>query len=91
MPMLAANDASFRRQYPNYAKVYDAWGRELRHVKACNPETGEVISYGMGWIAKALHGLLWARPSRNGLNAGEHELLTRHGFWPAPLRVVPLP
>ena len=107
MPMLDANDPAFQRQYPNWAKVYDAWGRELRHVKACNPETGEVISYGMGWIAKALHGLLWARdprsfqviwrprillpwarPSRSGLIAGDHELLRRHGFWPAQLRVV---
>lgn len=103
--MLDANDPAFRDQYPNWAKVYDVWGRELLHVKACNPETGEVITYAMGWIARALHGLLWTRdprsfqviwrlrigPSRSWLIAGDHDLLTRHGFWPAPLRVVPLP
>lgn len=105
--MIDAHDPAFREQYPNWAKVYDARGRELRQVKACNPETGEVISYGMGWVARALHGLLWARdprsfqiiwrprislpwagPSPSGMIAGDHELLTRHGFWPAPLRVV---
>lgn len=107
MPMLDANDPAFRKQYPNWAKVYDAWGRELRHVKACNPETGEVISYAMGWIVHAWYRLPvgkgpnglyyiwrlhrpcpWVTMSPSELIAGEHELLTRHGFWPAPLRVV---
>jgi len=109
MTMLEANDPSFWEQYPSGAKAYDAWGREILQVKACNPETGEVISHGMGWIARTWHRLLWANdPSslchhhiwrmrglwplakvpRHELIAGEHVLLTRHGFHPAPLRVV---
>ena len=107
MTMIDANDPSFWERCPNGAKTYDAWGREILHVKACNPETGEVISYGMGWIARTWNRLLWANePSshhhiwrmrglwslakvpRHGLIAGEHVLLARHGFHPAPLRVV---
>ena len=59
--MLDANTPAFRERYPNGAIVYDRTGRQLRGVVACNPETGEVITCDMGWIAKAWLRVLWTK------------------------------
>jgi hypothetical protein len=59
--MLDANNPAFREQYPNGATVYDRTGRRIGNVFACNPETGEVITCDMGWIAKAWLRVLWAK------------------------------
>lgn len=73
------------------AKVYDATGRELRYVCACDPLTGEVImccfrSNPLDWIRwrlkKVTPRLRWDWIYRG-------ELPCRHGFWPAPFMVVP--
>ena len=61
MTMLDANSPTFRQQYPNGAIVRDRLGRQLRGVVACNPETGEVITCDMGWIAKAWFNALWVQ------------------------------
>jgi hypothetical protein len=91
MPMLDAADAAFRAMYPHWARVYDARGRELRQVTACNPDTGEVVM--VDWRPT-----LWDRLTRplrtRRLSwwrwlAYRSGLPRRHGFWPAPLTVVP--
>jgi hypothetical protein len=73
------------------AKVYDATGRRLRHVTACNLETGEVIRFDDTWLTgawiRALLAMRGNRPRYLGKFTPPGELLTRHGFWPAPLRV----
>ena len=74
--MLEADTPSLREQYPNGCQIYDARGRLLRLVVACNPETGEVIRCESDGKAVALN-----------VSGGPWK---RHGFWPAPLRVVPL-
>lgn len=74
--MLDARSPEFRQLYPNYCRVYDARDRPLRMVVACNPETGEVMRY-------QCNGELVATNVD-----GSPQL--RHGFWPAPLRLVPL-
>jgi hypothetical protein len=94
--MLDANDLNFAARYPYGAIVRDRWGRRIPGVIACNPETGEVITYGMGWVAHAWHGFLWSGPKRGPLTwrfgqrllpAGGRLLDRRHGFWPAPLAI----
>jgi hypothetical protein len=90
MPILDANDPAFFEQYPNGATMYDAWGRRLRNVAAYNLETGEVVRF-VPWkgghpivnLFRMLGTLHLLNPSRS--------LIRRHGFWPAPLRVVPKP
>jgi hypothetical protein len=110
MPILDANDPAFFEQYPNGATVYDAWGRRLHSVVACNPETGEVIALDTTGLTKFLMRITqlnspkawrlrlrgtrisWQEGSYGLLSKGySGELLRRHGFWPAPLRVVPKP
>lgn len=76
MTMLEANDPSFWEQYPNGAKTYDAWGREILHVKACNPETGKVVRYETAADGRTIALNTSGGPPR------------RDGFHPAPLRVV---
>lgn len=80
MSWLDANDPAFVAQYPDYCRVYDARGRRIMYVRACNPQTGEVIRYqfkrsrfGGEMIAAIAGGGPWMR----------------HGFFPAPLRLVP--
>jgi len=71
------------------ANVYDAIGRKMKHVMACDLETGEVIMWSQGtyspldWIRWRLRraGLRW-----DWLYSGT--VHTRHGFWPAPFRVT---
>jgi hypothetical protein len=110
MPILDANDPAFLEQYPNGATMYDAWGRRLHSVVACNPETGEVIALDTTGLTKFLMRITqlnspkawrlrllgarisWQEGSYGLLSKGySGELLRRHGFWPAPLRVVPKP
>lgn len=74
--MLDARSPEFWQQHPNGCHTYDARGRLLRMVVACNPETGEVIRCESDGKAVALN-----------VSGGPWK---RHGFWPAPLRVVPL-
>lgn len=83
MPMLDANDPTFRQQYPNGATVRDRLGRQLRGVVACDPETGEVISV-VGLNDKAPMG---ERPEP--LPAVEGMLRLRREFYPAPLTIEP--
>lgn len=90
MPMLSADDPSFRAMYPHWARVFDAHGRELQHVRACDPETGEVVMADLRrplWMRIPGLSTFWQRLqwSRSGW------LPTRHGFWPAPLRLVANP
>ena len=102
--MISAADPAFWQQYPNGCRIYDRLGRELRHVESWNPETGEVIAFDTSRLTKFLVRLvqlnsLWvwrlrllgARIQwREGLfSQASGELLRRHGFWPAPLQVVP--
>ena len=48
--MIYATDPKFRKQYPNGCDIYDARGRLLLCVFACNPETGEVIRFDGSWL-----------------------------------------
>ena len=83
MPMLDAHDHAFREQYPAGCRIYDASGRLLRFVVACNPETGEVIC----WKANRIMATLLRIVKGKDWSYGDC-LFRRHGFWPAPLRVV---
>jgi hypothetical protein len=89
MSMLCANDPRFRELYPNWANVYDARGRRLLDVMACDAATGEVVMYDprpdpwdrlFHYLTPSRRARWWRLRSR---------LPTRHGFWPAPLRIVP--
>ncbi len=51
--MLDANDPAFQQQYPNGATVYDRTGRRIANVIACNPETGEVITFDSSQLTRA--------------------------------------
>jgi hypothetical protein len=91
--MAMIHPAEILRRPPGECLVIDATGRRLANVFTCNPETGEVISYDMPWITRAWIRLLWTRvdrrhPLRPLIQPGWTCLLTRHGFWPAPLRLV---
>jgi hypothetical protein len=91
--MLNANNPEFSARYPYGAIFRDRWGRRIPGVIACDPETGEVISYDGTWLTGewlwltrrlrigvvTRHWYRWASPSGS--------LLRRHGFWPAPLTV----
>jgi hypothetical protein len=103
--MLDTNTPAFREQYPNGATVYDRTGRRIGNVIACNPETGEVITYDTSGLTQALLRLVqlnspkawrlrlqgarvsWQEGSYGVFNKSDYQLLRRHGFWPAPLRV----
>lgn len=102
--MISASDPAFWRQYPNGCRIYDRLGRELRHVESWNPKTGEVIALDASPLTKFLLRLTrvnspkaWRLRRLGGkvirqewvFAAANGELLRRHGFWPAPLQVVP--
>lgn len=76
MTMLHA--AEVLQRHPQGCLVFDATGRRLDYVLACDPETGEVLRYAprraKPWLPRLIRGWGYA---------------TRHGFWPAPLRLVP--
>lgn len=85
MAMLTANEAL--TLYPRGLRVFDATGRQLSHVMACNPETGEVIIWNLpDWIRWRLRRVK-PRLRWDWLYSGSVHM--RHGFWPAPLRLVP--
>jgi hypothetical protein len=95
MPMINANDPTFFQLYPNGCTVYDRLGRRLTNVVACNPETGEVITHSLLPLVCRWARLRWAITGeprlwqpRGELAVIGGELLRRHGFWPAPLKVV---
>ncbi|GDX75966.1 hypothetical protein LBMAG41_10420 [Cyanobium sp.] len=52
--MLDTNDPAFREQYPNGATFYDRTGRRISGVVACDPETGEVITYDTSELTQAV-------------------------------------
>lgn len=89
MAMLTADEAL--KLYPRGLWVFDSTGRQLARVMACNAETGEVIIWSEGtyspldWIRWRLRRvkprLLWGWLYEGSIH-------TRHGFWPAPLRLV---
>ena len=83
---IEAHSLSLLQQYPKGCRVYDASGRLLRLVVAYNPETGEVIRWQASRIAATLLRIVKGKDWSYG-----DCLFRRHGFWPAPLRVVPLP
>lgn len=88
MPMLDASDPAFSAIYPSGALVFDAHGRQLRHVLACVPLTGEVVMADLRmafWLRIPGLSSFYARWRRWG-----SYLPRRHGFWPAPLRIVPI-
>ena len=74
--MLNANDPEFSARYPYGAIVRDRWGRRIPVVIACDPETGEVISYDGTWLTGEW---LWlTRRLRIGV-------VTRHWYrWASP-------
>lgn len=89
MAMLTADEAL--KLYPRGLWVFDATGRQLSHVMACDPETGEVIVWSEGtyspldWIRWRLRRVK-PRLRWDWLYSGSIHM--RHGFWPAPLRLV---
>ena len=79
MSILDARNLAFREQYPNGWRTYDAWGRRIPFVQVCNTETGEVVRFVPTADEEAIRCVRGGSPWR------------RHGFWPAPLRLVPIP
>lgn len=93
MTLLTARD--YHRTHSTDGVVLDALGREIPSVAACDTLTGEVIrlylnqSAFLNWILRALF-----RNAHSWLCVPTNppiyfSLVTRHGFWPAPLRIVP--
>lgn len=93
MAILDANDAIFKVLYPCGASVYDATGRCIPDVVACDPITGEVIRIAGRW-ASPMHALFsrYRQPAPSWWTWLHYRdcLPRRHGFWPAPLTVTPL-
>jgi hypothetical protein len=83
MPILDANDPAFLEQYPNCVEIYDRFGRHIIAPIFCNTETGEVVrlQFTPPWW-RWWRRCPWRLPCYPGRS---------HGFWPAPLRVVPNP
>jgi hypothetical protein len=52
--MFDANTPAFRQQYPNGATIYDRTGRRIANVFACNPETGEAITFDTSELTQAV-------------------------------------
>ena len=76
MAMLDAR--AFWRRYGCGATVFDAMGRELDKVVACNLETGEVI---MNETRPWVSWLLGCRFERRPFIQLRNEVIKRHGFW----------
>jgi hypothetical protein len=81
----------FWAAYGRGAMICDARGRKLQFVMACNLETGEVVMYDD-------RPPVWNRLIRGARRFRRWDywrwhicggLPTKHGFWPAPLQVVP--
>ena len=83
--------AEVLERHPQGCWMFDAAGRQLKHVHACNPDTGEVIM--VDWrptLWQRLTSTLRRSSRWNWLTLRSH-VPTRHGFWPAPLHIVPKP
>lgn len=95
MSWLDARDPSFPVAHPYGAWLYDARGRMLEGVIACNPDTGEVLTAACTSVQAFWSGVLNRRwPRRREawirclfLTFGD-SIATRHGFWPAPLTLI---
>jgi hypothetical protein len=87
MTMLDANSPAFQQQYPNGATVYDRTGRRIGNVFACNPETGEVITFDSRQLTRAWIRLVNRLPLQQWWR--DVSICQRHGFWPAPLAIKP--
>jgi len=92
--MLAAGSPAFQQLYPFGATVHDRHGRRLEAVLACDPLTGEVV---MMYDDRPP---VWSRLICGARRFWRWDywrwhicggLPTRHGFWPAPLHIVPKP
>ncbi len=90
MPMLYAGEPG---SPPIGTKLYDARGRILRQVMAFDPLTGEVIDHRPFIYLRWLHpgwpwrNAFWRWLADRGVSFG-CEILSRHHFVPAPIRVV---
>ena len=93
MTLLEAATKKFVSKYPTGAHVYDKHGREIKHVTACNPVTGEVLRIDS---RPPLFNLLLMKyqhaigPRLMRIMFVSSGFRRRHGFWPAPLTLVPI-
>jgi hypothetical protein len=92
--MISAADPAFWQQYPNGCRIYDRLGRRLCNVVSFNPETGEVVVCDrlplvglFAWLRGNVTRRIW--PFKVDFAVHFFQLNRRHGFWPAPLQVVP--
>jgi hypothetical protein len=88
MTMLTA--AEILSRHPQGCWVFDATGRRLNEVLACDPETGEVVRLEPTVVPLQRFMMLFRRIPRWEWTYSL-ELSRRHGFWPAPLHIVPKP
>lgn len=95
MTLLTARD--YHRIHPTDGTVFDALGREIPWVAACNTVTGEVIRLDVS-LSPLLNCIRWTllRDAFSWLCITtnpeiRYSVVKRHGFWPAPLRIVPAP
>ena len=97
MTWIDAREPGFAEAHPYGAWVYDAKGRLLQGVIACNPDTGEVLTAACTPVQAFWSSVLnrrWPPPKRRDewlrclfLSFGD-SIATRHGFWPAPLTLI---
>ena len=97
MTWIDAREPGFAKAYPYGAWVYDAKGRALQGVIACNSDTGEVLTADCTLVQVFWYSVLnrrWPPPKRRDmwlrrlfLPFGD-SIGTRHGFWPAPLTLI---
>jgi hypothetical protein len=87
--MTMLHPPEFQARYGLGAQLYDARGRELRNVLSCDLETGEVVMIDRRQSPAAQLYRLFARPRPYWKWVFPRSIPTRHGFRPAPLRVVP--
>jgi hypothetical protein len=84
--------AEILSRHPQGCWVFDATGRLISGVFACNPDTGEVVM--MSQASSPLQWLIMLLPRPRPawtFRLFRTDIPTRHGFWPAPLHVVPKP
>ena len=83
--------AEIRERHPQGCWVFDATGRRLNEVLACDPCTGEVVLWSQAWSPLQWLISLLPRPRPTWPWLYRSDVLRRHGFWPAPLHLVPKP
>lgn len=89
MTMLTAREVLER--HPQGCWVFDPHGRRLNDVLACDPITGEAVLWSKSWSPLAWMLRLLPRPRPTWWWIFPREVHRRHGFWPAPLHLVPKP